>query len=134
MQNPGTDTWNQALTTPYTVTLNDTMTVSNGDQDLVIKSYNSTDSTTQWYIWQVEFINSTYIQFTVDNLGGAQYMQGNLLCDNGVVQVAVTQTTITFTGTSSYQVNMNLQSVQQIQTINGDGDFNHGNFVIAIVN
>ncbi len=132
MQNPGTDTWNQAQTAPYTATLNDSMTVSSGNQLLEISAYNSTDTTTQWYVWQVEFINSTYIQFTVDNLGGANYVQGNLYCINGVVQVSITPSSVTITGTSSYSESMNLQSVAQIQTVNVGGDFNGGNLVISV--
>jgi len=65
-------------------------------------------------------------------LGGANYEQGNLFCVNGVIQVVVTQSSLTFIGTSSYSVNMNLQSVEQIQTINGDGHFISGNLLISV--
>jgi hypothetical protein len=126
MANYTKDLWNITVMNPYTVILNDSMTVSSGDQYLQVWAQNSTDLNTQWYIWEVVFMNSTYFQYKIDNLGGAHYMQGYLYCNSGIVQVVSTQTTLTITGTSLVTTNMAFQNLEQIQTSNGDGNFNSG--------
>ena len=103
------------------------MTVTGGNQYLDIWGQGSAG-----YVWEVVFVNSTYFQFTADNVGGANYVQGSLYCTNGIVQVVATQTTLTFVGTSSYQINMDFQSLQQFKTLNGDGNFNSGHLVISV--
>jgi len=118
------DYWNVTPTQPYTITLNDTMTVSDGEQWLTITGQNDAGP-----IWEVQFINSTYIRYSNFN----DY--GFLNCSNGIVNVTLNNTSITYTGTSSYTSSpsgVTFSSISQVQTENGDGDFNSGQLNIDI--
>jgi len=114
------------MTDPYTVTLNDSMTVSGGEQYLGINGFGSSG-----LLWYVVFVNSTYLQYGTF-VNGATVDSGYLNCTNGIAQVVVDNATITFTGSSSYVSNVSFQSLDQIQTINGDGSFNSGELDISI--
>jgi hypothetical protein len=118
MANYQTDYWNVTAKQPYTVLLNDSMTVSSGGQWLTITAYSSNVS-----IWSVQFINSTYIRYSNSN----DY--GFLRCNGGIVYVTVNDTAITYTGATSHTSSpsgVNFPSLAQIQTDNGDGNFNGG--------
>ena len=114
-----TDYWNVTETQPYTVMLNDSMTVSSGDQWLLISALNggSTD-------WSVTFLNSTAYQ-----IGGNSTV---FSCVNGSVNVVVNSNSKTFTGATSNTVPATFTSLTQIRTVNGDGDFNSGNLKITL--
>jgi hypothetical protein len=124
MANYQTDAWNISITNPYTITLNDSMTLSSGEQWLTITAYNGAAT-----IWSIQFINSTYVRYANAN----DY--GFLNCSNGIVQVTVNDTAITYTGTNSYTSSPNgifFPEVTQIQTFNGDGVFNGGILGITV--
>jgi hypothetical protein len=123
MANYQTDFWSITVTNPYTVTLNDSMTVSSGDQWLTITAYGTSSS-----IWSVVFMNQTCFEYrtTIPVVGGCQYDSGYLGCDGGIVQVVVSGTAITYTGTISHVSNVTFTIPAQIQTLNGDGNFNGG--------
>jgi hypothetical protein len=116
------DYWNIIVTSPYTIVLNDSMTVSSGDQYLQVVGLSSSISNT----WAVLYQNSTYFQYVTWDDQGNQIDSSWLNCNNGIVQVDVTTTTITFTGTSSFTSNVPFVSLGQIWTANADGDFNGG--------
>ena len=97
------------------------MTVTNGDQQLGIWAENSTDLNTQQWIWNVNFINSTFAYYWVNTEGG-NGPQGSLNCSNGSVNVVVDSTSIEFIGTSSITINTAFENLGQIQTSNGGGD------------
>ena len=124
MANYQTDYWNVTAKQPYTVLLNDSMTVSNGDQWLTITAYSSNVT-----IWSVQFVNSTYVRYSNSN----DY--GFLHCNDGIVYVTANDTAITYTGTTSYTsspAGVNFPSLAQIQSENGDGSFNSGHLVITL--
>jgi hypothetical protein len=116
------DYWNIIVTSPYTIVLNDSMTVSSGDQYLQVVGLSSSISNT----WAVLYQNSTYFQYVTWDDQGNQIDSSWLNCNNGIVQVDVTTTTITFTGASSFTSNVPFVSLGQIWTANADGDFNGG--------
>ena len=124
-----TDFWNLNLTNPYTVVLDDSMTVSNGSQWLSIQANNSTQTQNR-AVWQIYFMNSSNFQYTTFNSDGSTLDRGQLGCDNGVVQVVVTNATIAFIGTSSATSNVSFTNIGQIVTSNGDGNFNGGELKI----
>ena len=126
MANYQTDLWNTTITNPYTVTLKDSMTVSSGDQWLTITAYNDTSGSVA--TWSVVFMNQTYFEYrtTIPVVGGYQHDYGYLNCNDGIVYVDVNSTTITYKGATSHVSNVTFTSLAQIQTMNGDGDFNGG--------
>jgi hypothetical protein len=126
MANYTTDLWNITISNPYTITLNDSMDVQNGDQCLQILAQNCSDSLTQSYVWQVVFINGTCISYQIGGSGEKSYAQGYLNCSGGIVQVTTTKTTLTISGSTSFTMSVAFQNLGQIQTSNGDGDFNGG--------
>lgn len=130
MANYETDYWNMTATDPYTVILNDSMTVSAGSQYLDVISYNSSSGSAEG-IWQVEFINSTYFYYCTF-ISGVTHDEGHLGCDNGIVQVIVTNTSITFVGTSSFTSNQTFENLGQIAVLNDDGNFNGGELNIDV--
>jgi hypothetical protein len=124
MANYITDNWTVSATQPYTILLNDSMTVSSGEQWLTITAQSNTAT-----VWSVQFVNSTCFRYSNFN----DY--GFLNCSNGIVYVTVNATSITYTGTSSYtssQSGVTFSSISQIQTENGDGSFNGGKLIIDV--
>jgi len=120
------DCWNVTMTNPYTVSLNDSMTVSSGEQYLGVNGFGSNGLT-----WFVVFINSTYLYYeTVVN--GSAVDSGYLNCVNGIAQVTVDAQTISFIGSTTFTSNVDFQSLNQIQTLNGDGSFNGGELDITV--
>ncbi len=132
-----TDYWNVSLTTSYDVTLSDSMTVTRGAQQLGVWAYDSTDLDTQSWIWNVNFMNSTFAYYWV-NTGAGNGPHGQLAVTNGVIFVEATSTQITFiSGANSVPVSIAFQNVEQIQTQNmGDdktsGIFNGGTLTISV--
>jgi len=126
MANDQTDIWNVTATDSYTVTLNDSMTVSSGDQYLLVSGENSIEG-----VWTVQFINSTYFQYG-SLVAGSTHDTGYLTCANGIVQVVVTSTSITFVGTSSFTSNQAFENIGQMITRNMDGSFNSGELDITV--
>ena len=99
------DYWDQSVSAGYTVTLNDTMTVTSGTQQLSIWAESSlNDVNSNLWIWNVQFLNSTYFQYKV-NTGGGSGPAGSLNSVNGVVYVVVSSTSIEFIGSTSHTVN-----------------------------
>jgi hypothetical protein len=129
MISPSTDYWNLTVTSPYIVTLNDSMTVSSGDQYLIIEgeSYNGNIGV----IWQVWFLNATYYHYETDVYGQTPN-SGYAYCNNGLVQVSVTNTAIAFIGTTSISFNVPFENLDFVLTRNGDGIFNGGNLSIRV--
>jgi hypothetical protein len=125
------DYWDVSVSSSYTVTLNDTLTVTSGNQELTIWAENSTDINTQQWIWNIEFMNSTFFYYWA-NTGGGNGPQGSLNCVNGIVYVVVSNTSIEFIGTSSITINTTFQNLEQIQTQNDGGNFNSGKLNIGI--
>jgi hypothetical protein len=130
MANYQTDSWNITATNPYTVILNDSTTVSGGSQYLNVTCYNSSSGSGEG-IWQIEFINSTYFYYRTF-ISGVTHDEGHLGCDNGIVQVIVTNTSITFVGTSSFTSYQTFENLGQIIVLNDDGDFNGGELEIDV--
>ena len=124
MANYKTDYWNVTAKQPYTVLLNDSMTVSSGAQWLTITAYSSSVT-----VWSVQFINSTCIRYSNSN----DY--GFLRCNDGIAYVTVNDTAITYMGATSYTSSpsgVNFPSLAQIQTENGDGNFNGGHLDMTL--
>lgn len=131
MMNPGVDLWNQTITNAYTAVLNDTMTVSSGNQMLDVEALWQTPAPAP--VWTVTFVNSTSFDFWTYYTNGTVIDSGyNLPCNNGIVHVVVTATQITFTGTSSTVSNVPFQNLIQMVSLNGDGTFNGGTLVITL--
>lgn len=128
MIQPGNDYWNITATKPYTVILNDSMTVSNPNQYLMITGLSSSITN----VWTVLYKNSTYFQYTSWDVNGNQVDSGWLKCNNGLIQVVVTATTITFTGTTSFTSNIPFQNLGEIWTANADGVFNGGELYVKL--
>lgn len=124
-----TDFWDITLTSPYTVVLDDSMTVSSGSQWLSVQANNSTQAQ-NGAVWQIYFMSSSSFQYTTFRSNGSTLDRGQLGCADGVVQVVVTNTTITFIGTTSATSNVPFPNLGQIVTSNGDGDFNGGELKI----
>jgi hypothetical protein len=132
MANYTMDYWNVTSTQPpYTVLLNDSMTVSSGDQWLTITA-RSTDNFA--FIWSVIFMNQTYFQYssTIPVKGGYQYDRGYSSFNDGIVYVVVNSTAITYTGITSHVSNVTFTGLAQIQTENGDGNFTGGELNIGV--
>jgi hypothetical protein len=132
MANYVTDLWNVTADSDYQVTLNDTMTVPSGNQYLEIDARNSTDNSA--YIWAVWFKNATYFTYTTYIPGQFSNPQdfGGLNCNNGIVTITVTRTSITFVGSSSFTSYVSFRNLAQIETQNGDGNFNGGELNIEV--
>jgi hypothetical protein len=126
-----TDFWDITMTSPYTVVLDDSMTVSSGSQWLSVQANNSTQAQ-NGAVWQIYFMNSSSFQYTTFSSNGSTLDRGQLGCTDGVVQVVVTNTTITFIGTTSATSNVPFTNLGQIATSNGDGDFNGGELKINV--
>jgi hypothetical protein len=126
---PGEDYWNLTVTSPYTATLNDSMTVSSGDQYLIIEGENYNGNI--GVIWQVWFLNATYYYYETD-VHGQTLNSGYGYCNNGLVQVSVTNTAITFRGTTSTSFNVPFENLDFVLTRNGDGNFNGGKLSINV--
>lgn len=128
MMNPRSDYWNITVTKPYTAVLNDSMTVSSVNQYLMIAGLSSSIMN----VWAVLYQNSTYFQYVTWDVNGNEVNSGWLNCSNGLVQVIVTTTTITFTGTTSFTSNVPFQNLSEVWTANSDGDFNSGELYIKL--
>ena len=116
---------------PYTVVLNDTMTVSSGNQSLYIEALWQTPAAGP--LWSVSFTNSTNFDFTTYYNNGTIIDSGqNLPCNYGIVQVVVTSTQITFIGTSSTASNVVFENLIQLVSLNNGGNFNSGELDITI--
>ena len=124
MANYTIDYWNVTAIQPYTVTLNDSMTVSSGAQWLLISAYNSS-GLPMGQIWYAEFANNTQFYYATFVNNNRQDV-GSLNCNNGIVTVVVTGTSITFTGTSSFTSHVPFSNLDHITTGNDDGNFNSG--------
>jgi hypothetical protein len=125
MINYETDCWNMTITSPYDVTLNDSMMVSSDYQWLTIMAYGTNTSS---FIWSVVFVNQTYVECvtTVPVAGGYQHDYGYLSCSDGLVQVVVNGTAVTYTGVTSHVASVAFTSLASVQTFNDDGDFYGG--------
>lgn len=113
------DYWNVSVSSGYTITLTDTMTVSNGSQYLLVSAFNGGST-----VWSVTFLTSKTYQ-----IGGNSTVFN---CINGVVYVVVNSNSITFIGATSYKVPATFTSLTTIRTANGDGNFNSGNLKITL--
>ena len=127
------DYWNVSVSGSYTATLNDTLTVSSGNQELGIWAESSlNDVNSNLWIWSVTFVNSTSFSYWV-NTGGGNGPGGTLNCINGVVYVVVSPTSIEFIGSSSKTIDTNFQSLVQMQTFNGESSsFNGGKLIMTL--
>ena len=129
MANHQTDFWNITITNPYTVVLNDTMTVSSGNQLLEIDGVPSGGQGVEgtWApLWIVHFVNSTTFDFFIYAANGSMVNSGYNLPCGGNVQVVVTATQITVKGTSPVTSNIPFENLVQIVTVNDGGNFNGG--------
>lgn len=127
----GYDDWDVSTSGSYTVTLTDSMTVASGSQQLGVWAYSSTTPGSTNWIWNVNFMNNTFAYYWV-NTGGGNGSQGHLTLTNGVLFVAVSSTSITFIGSASVPVTVNIQNVNLIETQNGGGSFNGGELTIQL--
>jgi hypothetical protein len=120
------DYWNLSITSPYTVVLNDTMTVSSGNQLLEIDGEWNLSATTP--MWTVVFLNNTSFNFFVYGTNGNIINSGYYLpCNNGIVTITVTSTQITFTGTTPNPTsNVTFENLVQIASLNDGGNFTGG--------
>jgi hypothetical protein len=130
MVSPGIDLWNITITNPYTIILNDSMTVSSGSQYLCLESYNSSSGLGEG-IWRIEFINSTYFNYRT-YISGMTHDSGNLGCASGIVKVIVNATAISFIGTSSFTSYQAFENLGQIKTFNNDGNFSGGELDLTL--
>ena len=124
MANYTLDYWNATATHPYTATLNDSMIASSSTQWLLISAYNSS-SLPMEQIWYVEFENTTQFYYATF-VNNSQKDAGSLNCNNGIVTIIVTNTSITFTGTSSFTSYVPFSNLELITTGNDDGIFTGG--------
>jgi len=131
MANYTLDNWNVTAIKPYTVLLNDSMRVSSGSQWLTITARSTNNLA---FIWSVIFMNQTYFHYSsaFPVMGGNQYDSGYLSCNDGIVHVTVNNTAINYTGTTSHLSKVTFTRLAQIQTENGDGNFNGGELSINI--
>jgi len=104
------------------------MTVTDGDQYLQVVGLTNDTSNT----WEVMYQNSTYFEYVTWDNQGNQIDSGWLNCDSGIVQITVTDTDITFTGTSSFTSLAPFVDLGQIWTANADGSFNSGELNINL--
>jgi hypothetical protein len=128
MQQNENDYWNISATSPYTVILNDSMTVSSGDQYLQVVGLTDDINNT----WEVLYQNSTYFQYITWDNQGNQIDSGWLSCNSGIVQITVTATTITFTGTTTSASSIPFVNLGQIWTANADGVFDGGELDMTV--
>lgn len=123
MANLQTDYWNVTETQPYTVLLNDSMTVTSGNQFLGITAKNSQNA---YPIWYISYYNATYFLFDVW-YNASYFYQNFTYCNNGIVSVVAHGTSIAFIGTSQTVVSgLSFTQLNQIVTTNDDGSFNGG--------
>ena len=122
-----TDYWSVSVSSGYTLTLQDSMTVSSGSQQLGIWAYNSANANATNWIWNVNYMNSTFAYYWV-NTGGGNGPEGYISCVNGIVYVVASSTSIEFIGTSSVTVSTSFQNVVQIVTENGGDGVSSGLF------
>ena len=135
MANHQTDFWNITITNPYTVVLNDTMTVSSGNQLLEIDGVPSGGQGVEgtWApMWIVHFVNNTTFDFFIYATNGSMVNSGYNLPCSGIVQVVVTATQITVIGTSPVTSNIPFENLVQIVTVNDGGNFNGGHLDITL--
>ncbi len=139
------DYWNQTVSSSYTVTLKDTMSVGTQPDQLGIMAESSlNDANSNQWIWNVNFVNSTFFYYWV-NTGGGNGPQGHLNTVGGSATVVVTSTYIEFIGSGtgqyyslnysgSYSFNNVFETLAQIQTSNGGNgaNFTSGNLTIEI--
>jgi len=131
LANSQADYWNlTTITVPYTVVLNDTMVGSSGSQLEIDGNWNLSAPTP---MWTVLFLNSTDFNFFVYDPNGTIVGAGySLPCVNGGVQVVVTQTQITFTGTTPTTENVTFENLLQIVSFANNGNFTSGKLDITI--
>jgi hypothetical protein len=135
MENHQTDFWNITATNPYTVRLNDTMTVSSGNQFLEIDGVPVGGQGVEggWApMWTVYFVNNTSFDFFIHDANGSMVNSGYDLPCSGIVQVVVTTTQITFIGISPVTSNIPFKNLVQIVTVNEGGNFNNGQLGITL--
>jgi hypothetical protein len=140
MANYQADLWNITVTNPYTVVLNDTLTVSSGTQALDVNGYPNTSAFASGIppVWTVVFVsnifasNTTFNFFVYDTNGSIVNAGYSLPCNSGTVQVVMTATQITFIGTSPVTSNLPFENLGQIATLNDGGDFNGGQLDITL--
>jgi len=90
------------------------------------------DVNSNLWIWNIDYVNSTFFYYEV-NTGGGTGPSGHLDCVNGVVYVAVSSTSIEFIGSSTATVKTTFQNLVQIQTVNGNGNnFNGGKLTLTL--
>jgi hypothetical protein len=128
MMSPRNDYWNITVRKPYTFMLNDSMTVSGRNQYLMITGL----SGSVLNVWTVLYQNSTYFQYVTWDASGNEVDSGWLNCNNGLVEVSVTATTVTFTGISAFTSNIPFRSLGEIWTANSDGVFNGGELSMTL--
>lgn len=133
-----TDYWDQSVSASYTATLTDTINDPTNDQQLNIWAENSTNASTQQFIWNVNFLNSTYFFYWVNTGGGGgPTNSGYMNCINGEIHVVVASTSIEFIGATSVTISVPFQNLAQIQTSNDgngatSGDYTSGDLAIVI--
>ena len=135
MANHQTDFWNVTIKNHYTIVLNDTMTVSSGNQLLEIDGVPSGGQGAEgtWAPrWVVYFVNNTAFDFFIYATNRSMINSGYSLRCSGIVQVVVTSTQITVTGTSSVTSNIPFENLVQIVTVNDGGNFNGGRLGMAL--
>ena len=130
IENSSVDLWNQTIANPYTMVLNDDMTVSSGNQSLEIDGDGQVPAPSP--IWTINFTSSTSFSFSTYNTDGSvKDSDYNLPC-NGTVQVVATSTQITFIGTSSTPSNVAFEGLVQIATFNFSANLNGGELDMTI--
>jgi hypothetical protein len=139
------DYWNQTVSAAYTVTLKDTMSVgAQPDQLGILAESSLNDVNSNLWIWNVNFVNSTFFYYWV-NTGGGNGPQGHLNTVDGIATVVATSTSIEFIGSGAgqyyslsysgtYSFNNALETIEQIQTSNGGNGaaFTSGNLALGI--
>jgi hypothetical protein len=123
------DLWSVTVDSSYQITINSTISTSNPEETVVIGTVNFTSSTG----WSIEFINSTTYRVKTDILAESS---DNFTCVDGIVQVIIDGTSITFHG--STVEHFTLSSSDYPDTIiiadSGDGSFTDGQINITITN
>ena len=139
------DYWNQSVSASYTVTLKDTMSVgAQPDQLGILAESSLNDVNSNLWIWNVNFVNSTFFYYWV-NTGGGNGPQGHLNTVGGIANVVVSTTYIEFIGSGTNQYyfvyyagsntfNNAFETLAQIQTSNGGNgaNFTSGSLSIGI--
>jgi hypothetical protein len=121
------------MSPPYTVVLNDTMVSSSGSQLEIDGNWNLSSTVP---MWSVVFLSNTSFNFFVYYANGSTADEGfSLPCINGGVQVVVTSTQITFTGTTLTNENLtpeNPENLLQIASFANGGNFTSGKLDITL--